>query len=101
MQISSAYMRRPTVEGFLISIEYKPQHKLPLVDIIAGLQGDSPGLRGNQQGDDFKFLSKSLVGAAPLSPSHISFGRASSRVTFLYRKRSSSSAADGCLLAIF
>ncbi|OBT39281.1 hypothetical protein VE00_10595 [Pseudogymnoascus sp. WSF 3629] len=45
------------------SIEYKAPHKFPLAQIIAGLNGEiRPGEEIiNQEGDDFEFLSKSLV----------------------------------------
>jgi len=49
----------------VISIEYKPPHKLPLAQIIAGLKGEIRPAEEviNKEGDDFDFLSKSLVAA--------------------------------------
>jgi hypothetical protein len=48
-----------------VSIEYKAPHKFPLAQIIAGLNGEiRPGDEIiNKEGDDFDFLSKSLVAA--------------------------------------
>jgi hypothetical protein len=49
----------------VVSIEYKPPHKLPLAQIIAGLKGEIRPAEEviNKEGDDFDFLSKSLVAA--------------------------------------
>ncbi|KAL5351074.1 hypothetical protein ACLOAV_004649 [Pseudogymnoascus australis] len=49
----------------VVSIEYKAPHKFPLAQIIAGLNGEiRPGDEIiNKEGDDFDFLSKSLVAA--------------------------------------
>ncbi|KFY50343.1 hypothetical protein V495_00302 [Pseudogymnoascus sp. VKM F-4514 (FW-929)] len=49
----------------VVSIEYKAPHKFPLAQIIAGLNGEiRPGDEIiNKEGDDFEFLSKSLVAA--------------------------------------
>jgi hypothetical protein len=49
----------------VISIEYKPPHKLPLAQIIAGLTGEIRPAEEviNKEGDDFDFLSKSLIAA--------------------------------------
>ena len=49
----------------VISIEYKPPHKVPLIQIIAGLQGEIHPAQEviDKEGDDFDFLSKSLVAA--------------------------------------
>ncbi|KAI9746369.1 MAG: hypothetical protein M1818_000081 [Claussenomyces sp. TS43310] len=49
----------------VVSIEYKPPHKLPLAQIVAGLRGEIHPAEEviNQDGDDFVFLSKSLLAA--------------------------------------
>jgi tRNA A-37 threonylcarbamoyl transferase component Bud32 len=49
----------------VVSIEYEPPHKLPLAQIIAGLKGEIRPAEEviNKEGDDFDFLSKSLVAA--------------------------------------
>ena len=49
----------------VVSIEYKPPHKLPLAQIIAGLKGEIRPADEviNKDGDDFDFHSKSLVAA--------------------------------------
>jgi hypothetical protein len=49
----------------VVSIEYKEPHKFPLAQIIAGLNGEiRPGDEIiNKEGDDFDFLSKTLVAA--------------------------------------
>ncbi|KFY96895.1 hypothetical protein V498_02406 [Pseudogymnoascus sp. VKM F-4517 (FW-2822)] len=49
----------------VVSIEYKAPHKFPLAQIIAGLNGEiRPGDEIiNKEGDDFDFLSKTLVAA--------------------------------------
>lgn len=49
----------------IVSIEYKPPHKLPLVQIVAGLRGEIRPAEEvmNKEGDSFEFLSKSLVAA--------------------------------------
>ncbi|KAL5349529.1 hypothetical protein ACLOAV_005824 [Pseudogymnoascus australis] len=49
----------------VVSIEYKAPHKFPLAQIIAGLNGEiRPGDEIiNKVGDDFDFLSKTLVAA--------------------------------------
>jgi tRNA A-37 threonylcarbamoyl transferase component Bud32 len=49
----------------VVSIEYKPPHKLPLTQIIAGLKGEIRPAEEviNKEGNDFDFLSKSLVAA--------------------------------------
>ncbi|KFY26001.1 hypothetical protein V491_01494 [Pseudogymnoascus sp. VKM F-3775] len=48
-----------------VSIEYKAPHKFPLAQIIAGLSGEIRPSEEiiNKEGDDFEFLSKSLVAA--------------------------------------
>jgi hypothetical protein len=49
----------------VVSIEYKAPHKFPLDEIIAGLVGEIRPAEEiiNKEGDDFKFLSKSLAAA--------------------------------------
>ncbi|OBT85169.1 hypothetical protein VE02_05617 [Pseudogymnoascus sp. 03VT05] len=49
----------------VVSIEYKAPHKFPLAQIVAGLNGEiRPGDEIiNKEGDDFDFLSKTLVAA--------------------------------------
>jgi hypothetical protein len=49
----------------VVSIEYKPPHKLPLAQIAAGLCGEIHPAEEviNKEGDNFEFLSKSLVAA--------------------------------------
>lgn len=49
----------------VVSIEYKPPHKLPLAQITASLKGEIRPAEEviNKEGDDFDFLSKSLVAA--------------------------------------
>lgn len=49
----------------VVSVEYKPPHKLPLAQIIAGLEGEIRPAEEviNKDGDDFDFHSKCLVAA--------------------------------------
>ncbi|KAJ9634891.1 hypothetical protein H2199_008755 [Coniosporium tulheliwenetii] len=49
----------------VVLIEYKAPHKFPLAEIVAGLDGDIRPAEEviNKEGDDFEFLSKSLVAA--------------------------------------
>ncbi|KAJ9634904.1 hypothetical protein H2199_008768 [Coniosporium tulheliwenetii] len=49
----------------VVSIEYKAPHKFPLAEIVAGLDGEIRPAEEviNKEGDDFEFLSKSLVAA--------------------------------------
>lgn len=49
----------------VVSIEYKPPHKLPLAEIAAGLRGEIRPAEEviNKEGDSFEFLSKSLIAA--------------------------------------
>lgn len=47
----------------VISIKYKPPYKLPLAQIVASLKGEIYLAEEviNQEGNDFKFLSESLI----------------------------------------
>jgi tRNA A-37 threonylcarbamoyl transferase component Bud32 len=49
----------------VVLVEYKAPHKLPLAEIIAGLSGEIRPAEDviNKEGDDLKFLSKSLLAA--------------------------------------
>jgi len=70
----------------IVSIEYKAPHKFPLVEITAGLKGEIRPAEDviNKEGDDFEFLSKSLVAAMVTILIHGCEGR--SVGLYLYRR---------------